>query len=138
MEVANQIQLKFSGIDFPVVNFHSDRIFLNEDASSMRINVNPKVFFPKEDNNNFKIIQEVSISCKDCFELSLVAIGHFEILENIESDIKKSFVNINAPAIMFPYIRSFITTLTANLGDVTGTILIPTQFFKGDLEVVQD
>lgn len=37
---------------------------------------------------------------------------------------------------MFPYIRSFITTLTANLGDVTGTLTIPTQFFKGELKEI--
>jgi len=34
---------------------------------------------------------------------------------------------------MFPYVRSFITTLTSNLGDVTGSLVIPTQFFQGDL-----
>jgi len=39
---------------------------------------------------------------------------------------------------MFPYIRSFISTLTANLGSVVGTLVIPTQFFKGELEVIKE
>ena len=34
---------------------------------------------------------------------------------------------------MFPYVRAFITTLISNLGNVTGTLVIPTQFFQGDL-----
>jgi preprotein translocase subunit SecB len=38
---------------------------------------------------------------------------------------------------MFPYVRAFITTLTTNLGNVTNPLIIPTQFFKGELEEVQ-
>jgi preprotein translocase subunit SecB len=52
-------------------------------------------------------------------------------------NLKKVFVDINAPAIMFPYVRAFITTLTTNLGNVTSPLIIPTQFFKGELEEVQ-
>jgi len=55
----------------------------------------------------------------------------------IYKNLKKVFVNINAPAIMFPYVRAFITTLTTNLGNVTSPLIIPTQFFKGELEEVQ-
>ena len=39
---------------------------------------------------------------------------------------------------MFPYIRSFISTLTANLGNVTGPLTIPIQFFNGVLEEILD
>ncbi len=40
---------------------------------------------------------------------------------------------------MFPYVRAFVTTLTSNLGNVTGSLTIPTQFFHGELpEIGQD
>jgi hypothetical protein len=39
---------------------------------------------------------------------------------------------------MFPYVRSFISTFTGNLGAVMNRILLPTRFFKGDLEIIQD
>lgn len=57
-----------------------------------------------------------------------------ELVQNL----KKSFVNTNAPAIMFPYVRAFIAMLTSNLGNVTGALNIPPQFFKGDLEELVD
>jgi len=34
-------------------------------------------------------------------------------------------------------VRSFITTLTASLGNVTGSLVVPTQFFQGDLPEVE-
>jgi hypothetical protein len=37
---------------------------------------------------------------------------------------------------MFPYIRAFISIFTANLGNTTNGILIPTQFFKGNMDEV--
>ena len=77
---------------------------------------------------------EVSVICENYFDLNLVGIGNFEFDKNFEDiDLKKTFVNANAPAIMFPYVRSFITTLSTNLGNVTGSLIIPTQFFQGDL-----
>lgn len=96
----------------------------------------PKVFYPKEQPNFFKIIQEIRLSCENFFDLFVVAVGTFELKASIDEKTKKSFVNINAPAIVFPYIRSFISTLTANLGNVTGTLNIPTQLFKGELEEI--
>lgn len=71
-------------------------------------------------------------------DLFIVALGTFELKGDFDEKTKKSFVNINAPAIMFPYLRSFISTLTSNLGNVTGTLTIPTQFFKGELEEITD
>jgi preprotein translocase subunit SecB len=77
---------------------------------------------------------DVSLKCKEHFDLTLVAFGHFELDVEIEEPQKKVFVNLNAPAIMFPYVRSFITTLTSNLGTITVPIILPTQFFHGEME----
>lgn len=57
-----------------------------------------------------------------------------DLLTKIKEETK--IVNSNSPAIMFPYVRAFISTLTTNLGNVTGPLLIPTQFFRGELEEV--
>ena len=77
---------------------------------------------------------DISLVANEFFELSLIAIGHFKFDNDIEESQKKDFVNANAPAIMFPYVRAFITTLTSNLGSVTMPIILPTQFFNGELE----
>lgn len=138
MEVSNQIQLKFHGVDFPVISLNSDEPFFQNEENLIDLDIKPKVFYPKEQPDFFKIIQEIKLSSDKYFNLFIVAVGTFELQANIDENIKKSFVNVNAPAIMFPYIRAFISTLTTNLGNVTGTLTIPTQFFKGELEEISE
>lgn len=51
------------------------------------------------------------------FFLKLKAIAHFSCQENIDDSFKESpFLSINAPAIAYPYIRTFISNLTLNSG----------------------
>jgi len=132
MEVSVQPKLMFHGVDFINIKFDTNQQYDNE--AGIDLNIDPKVFYPENETNFFKIFMEVSIHCEKFFDLNLVGIGNFEFDKEFENlELKKTFVNTNAPAIMFPYIRSFITTLTTNLGNVTGAIVIPTQFFQGDL-----
>lgn len=137
VEVADQIQLKFHGVDFPVINLKSENPFIQSPGNIINIDIKPKVFYPTEQPDYFKIIQEVTLSSSNFFELFIISVGTFELKANVDKTLKKVFVNINAPAIMFPYVRAFITTLTTNLGNVTSPLIIPTQFFKGELEEVQ-
>lgn len=136
MSTETQIKLKFISVDFPVVNFNSEKQFSGEEEIS--VNIEPKVYFPKDDSNHFKIIQEVQVSVENTFNIFIIAIGNFQLNNLDDEKLRKNFVNLNAPAIMFPYIRSFISTLTSNLGNVTGTLNIPPQFFKGELPVISD
>ena len=131
MEVTNQAQLLFHGVDFPVINMNSNGPLLSDD---LIIDIKPKVFYPKDQPNIFKIVQEVSLKNENAFELIIIAVGTFELNSEVDSKVKNNFINLNAPAIMFPYIRSFISTLTSNIGNITGTLIIPTQFFNGELE----
>ncbi len=45
-------------------------------------------------------------------------------------------MHINAPAIMFPYVRAFLSTITSSFGKATGTIIIPAQTFTGELDII--
>ena len=78
----------------------------------------------------------MTLMSESFFKLRIVAIGTFELSKAIHGEIKHSFVNVNAPAIMFTYLRSFISTLTSNLGNIIVTLNIPPQFFKGELEEI--
>ncbi len=131
MEVSNQPKLAFHGVD--IINLKLNSIKQYDNKSTIDLDIQPKVFYP-EKKKHFKIFMEVHIKCESFFEIDLLGIGNFELNnEDIREDLKRAFVSTNAPAIMFPYIRSFITTLTSNIGNVTNTLTIPTQFFKGDL-----
>ena len=132
MEVKNQPKLSFHGVDFPKVFFDCKDFY--DKKNQIDLNIDPKVIYKEGNNKMFRILMDVNLSCKDFFKLSLIAIGTFELTENLNDDLKKQFINANAPAIMFPYVRSFISTLTGNLGNITGALNIPTQFFNGTLK----
>ncbi|MEI6821113.1 MAG: hypothetical protein WCL51_04210 [Bacteroidota bacterium] len=132
MDVSKQNKLTFRGVDILNVNFNT----LGRREGELNININciPKVFYPSDNKNTFNIIMDVALNDDKTFELTLRAVGYFEIESELTEELRKAFVNSNATAIMFPYVRSFITTLTSNLGNVVGTLVVPTQFFRGELE----
>ncbi|MEO6830712.1 MAG: protein-export chaperone SecB [Chitinophagaceae bacterium] len=133
MEVKKQPRLGFLGFDILRVDFKSIAP-LNDDAET-EMSVTAKVFYPENSEANFSILMNVEISFEESFNLSVQGVGNFVVRgEEIDSEIRGGFVNANAPAIIFPYMRAFIATLTANCGKSTSLLTIPTQFFKGDLE----
>lgn len=136
MEVNKQTKLTFHGVDILNVNFNA--IAPREGEVKINIDCKPKVFYPLEMKNFFKIVMDIELKDDKYFELAIRAVGTFELELELNEELRNVFINSNAPAIMFPYIRSFISTLTANMGNVVGTLVIPTQFFKGELEEIKD
>lgn len=134
MEITEQASLKFHGVDIANVQFDCQKYY--DRKAEIKMNLNPRVMHQTESPNSFKIIMDLNLNCKDFFKIDVMAIGTFEIIgKEIDKSITKSFININAPAIMFPYLRSFIHTFSINIGNATGGgITIPTQFFKGEIE----
>lgn len=139
MEINEQISLLFRGVDFPSINLSSFKPFAESDDNKVVIKIDPRAFIPSESSNTFKIVMEIHLSSEEHFTLSITAVGTFE-LKKEESSVskeiteaeRKTLINANSTAIMFPYVRSFIATLTSNLGKVTTPIILPVRFFKGD------
>jgi preprotein translocase subunit SecB len=50
------------------------------------------------------------------FKIDIVAVGTYVFDINIEPDTLDKYFYINAPAIIFPYIRAYISSLTALSG----------------------
>ena len=132
MDITTQPRLQLHGVDFVNVNFNTINPYDNK--SPIDLKVDPKVFYPEDHPKHFKIVMDILLTSDTFFELKILAVGNFELADELPEKVKKGFVNTNAPAIMFPYVRSFISTLTSNLGGVTGHLMIPAQFFKGELE----
>src|ERR1700679_1942408 len=67
-----------------------------------------------DDNSKiFKLILEVS--CKDTtgsFNINLTAFGFFEFKDEKSADTLSNYFYINAPALIFPYIRAYISSVT--------------------------
>lgn len=138
MEINEQIKLRFKGVDFPSIHLTSMRPFKESEEQKVKVDIKPKAFIPQGSKNLFKIIIEVNCSAEGYFTLAVTGVGSFELSDKeVSEDVRKSFINANSTAIVFPYIRAFISNITSNLGAVTTPILIPTRFFKGDLEEIQ-
>lgn len=134
MEVIEQPKLAFEGVNIVNVIFNAKK----SRRGKMDINVDcrPFALMPKSGGNHFSIAMDITVNSESFFDLAFRAIGTFKLnTELSEEKLKKKFINTNAAAIMFPYIRSFITTFTASIGNVTGTLTIPPQFFSGTLEI---
>ena len=137
MEIKEQPKLFFEGVDVTKVRFTSMRPS-REKSINIHVGCKPRVFFPENDKMCFRIIMDIKLYAEEYFDLELRAIGNFRFGEVIaDESLKKNFVNINAPAIMFPYVRSFVTTLTASSGNAVGALIIPPQFFDGPLEEIK-
>ena len=103
----------------------------------------PKFLFektqPNEGENVFEIMPQAVINrkekqfhinidleiqdIKNQFDLKMICVGIFEY--NVEDEgLLLNFLSLNGPAIIFPYIRSFISSFTALSG--FDTITLPT------------
>lgn len=134
MEITNQPRLAFEGVDIVEVNFFAKKPFSGNDK--IDVSCNPFAILPKDKKDTFHIVMEVKVSSDSYFDLSLKAIGTFKLSIDINETLKKQLVNINAVAIMFPYVRAFVSTFSANTGSITGSLTLPAQFFRGNLDII--
>ncbi len=75
------------------------------------------------------VFQIVLTSKKKDFKLTLDATAHFATSDDIDQSFRESdFHRVNGPAIAFPYVRSFISTLTLSAG--YDTIILPSFNFQ--------
>ena len=73
-------------------------------------------FFPEDSDNEFGIGFIIDIKDSE-FSITLEMLFIFQVDRIIDDKFKQSdFIKINAPAIAFPYIRSYISNLTLQSG----------------------
>lgn len=75
--------------------------------------------------NRMRLLLNTSITDKNkALSIAVKAEGFFEFDEGLNEDMKEGFFNTNAPAILFPYIRAYISTLSTLSG--IKPIVLPT------------
>ena len=85
--------------------------------------------FTEDNDKQFIVKFDVNLTSDEGVSISLEYIGLFETEEKITEEFRVGkFVTINAPAITFPYLRSFITTFTVNAG--LPPVILPTINFQ--------
>ena len=104
----SKISIKDANLISDKLNVHFEQSeYLSDDESLFKYEMNVGI----EDDNKYLNIQ-------------VVAGGLFEFDTNLTDLEKQAFFSVNAPAILFPYVRAYITTLTSLSG--IKPIILPT------------
>lgn len=129
-----EIKSSLHFIDYIVnfIEFHRNDDF-EESTPNIDFNINREVDYLEDEDNTMLVTIEVTLfdNPKENnypFSMKLNVTGIFE-LENIALDKRESFAEANSVAILFPYIRSLITTYTSN-SNVPPLILPPINVLK--------
>lgn len=89
----------------------------------MKIDIKPDAKFFKS-QHRFQLQLDVNIhDDNNRFASNIITIGFFPTENLSEDNDIFTYLYTNAPALMFPYIRAFISTLTAQSG--LETVIIP-------------
>lgn len=133
-----KMQIRFTGIQFTELDYQVktfDKVITHQLETSLKVGVG----FKEDEKKGFIVTFEMLLQSKSKkFKLKLKADAHFLTESEIDEDFKTSlFVKINAPAIAFPYVRTFISNLTLNSG--YDPIVLPAYNFvqlanEGDVE----
>lgn len=116
-------------IDYIVndIDYRTNQYF-EEQNVSVKFNLSRNVEYLDDEDNTMLVSLIVSVF-EDAeennypFSLKINMTGIFE-LDDIHESERESFAEVNAVAILFPYIRSLISTITANV-NVPPLILPP-------------
>ncbi len=114
----------FKGYKVISLSLKTEQPDLNDNVS-----VNFQALFSQESEKDFMVLFDIKLSTKDGSLINLEYAGFFEADQLITQEFMQSdFPIVNAPAITYPYVRSFISTLTVNAG--MQAIILPTVNFK--------
>lgn len=122
-------KIAFKNFKCKSFTFNSSTEYLNGTLPkdiSLKIDTNPSVDI--DNPNYFSLEFLLNLSSKDdVTSIKASFIGEFETDGNLNIDsdfLNSSFITVNAPAILFPFIRSYISTMTINAG--LNPIVLPT------------
>lgn len=91
-------------------------------AETIDLKIEPKgIIF--EEKKLFEVTLNIDLKSKDGLDVTVIMIGIFEFKDVVKPETLTNYFYINAPAIIFPYLRSYISALTALSG--VRTIIIP-------------
>lgn len=117
-------QLEF--INFVVPKFLFEKLPIEKENDSFKIR--PQAVINRE-KGQFHINMDIEINDpENSFSLKMFAVGIFEFKIEKE-ELLLNFMSINGPAIIFPYVRSFISSFTSLSG--FDTITLPTLNLSG-------
>ena len=115
--------ISFDGIILKELIFSRKEGF--SDRPELNLNLESRLSFSKKkDKLNYELSCEVKDS-KEYFYIKCVMLGFFSVIKGEENMGLKEYSNLNAPAVIFPYIRETIASTTTRAG-IPSVIIPPT------------
>lgn len=122
MSTVKSATFQFTG--FQIIESHIVRQEVEKKTSNLNLSFNPRGVIDKE-NKIYKIYLGVHIEDSEkIFVADFEIVGSFLFSDLIGIDNSNSVFYVNAPAILFPYVRAYISTITNLSG--RDTITLPT------------
>lgn len=117
-------KISFAGAKLLNLSYQAD-----QDIHEESLSINFESNYSDDDDHKFIIRFYVDITSQNGTSIALEYGGLFETDTPITEEFKNGpFSTVNAPAIVYPYLRSFLNTITLNAGDVP--ITLPTVNFQ--------
>lgn len=113
-----QYSISLKDIFFPRVDLSVGDGLKKNIGPEMKVRLQFEISPYPENSRIYQIVFNVSVKNEDTnFNLEVVSVAYFESNIDIdESFLNSNFTKVNSPAIAFPFVRSFINTLTTNAG----------------------
>ena len=111
--------LKFVNFVVPKFLFEKTEIDINADLFS----ISPQAVIIRSEKKIHINFDVEILDAENNFNLKMLCIGVFDY-DTEDEDLILNFMSLNGPAIVFPYIRSFVSSYTALSG--FDTITLPT------------
>lgn len=130
----NNNQIKLDSILLIKSNFSRDLIIDAQDKSKISQNVNINITNSDPKLDKFVVYLHldfvIQYDSKTIVEINIVYSGSFDKSNsNVDEKTIDNFIDINAPAIIFPFVREEVAVLTSKAG--IGTILLqPVNFVE--------
>ena len=100
------------------LDYNAENIIEGDISEQLEISLNLSTGFDNNKNQTFIVIFKLGIISENKdLQIDVDAVALFETENAITDEFRSSsFVKVNAPAIAFPFLRSYINTLTTNSG----------------------
>lgn len=122
----------FQFVGFQIIKSHIEKNGFDKVGDNLKLGFSPRGE-KDESKKEFRLYLGVNISnTEKSFNVSIEAVGFYKFSTEIEGPSLSDYFYVNAPAILFPYIRAYISTLTTLSGFETVTLPTINFTFLGD------
>lgn len=114
-----------------LVNTIVKQLSLSEDETAEEDDISFSILngFTEEDSYSFSVLFDLALTSEQGYKIVVSYEAKFSTDEVVSADFKESgFPKINAPAIAYPYLRSFVSLVTLNSG--YEPLILPTINFQ--------